>query len=62
MGEGKVVDISPLTMTVRVELPDVGAREFSRDEIEPWDELEALRRKSEAGCGNGKCSKKEQGA
>jgi cell fate regulator YaaT (PSP1 superfamily) len=50
MGEGKVLDVSPLRMTVRVELPDVGAREFSRDEVEPWDELEALRRKSQEPC------------
>jgi cell fate regulator YaaT (PSP1 superfamily) len=52
MGEGKVVDVSPLLLTVRVELPEVGAREFSRDEIEPWDELEALRRKSQQPCEN----------
>jgi cell fate regulator YaaT (PSP1 superfamily) len=50
MGEGKVLDVSPLRLTVRVELPDVGAREFSRDDIQPWDELEALRRKSQAPC------------
>jgi cell fate regulator YaaT (PSP1 superfamily) len=52
MGEGRVLNVSPLLMTVRVELPDVGAREFSRDEIEPWDELEALRRKSQQPCEN----------
>jgi len=60
LGEGKVVEVSPLQMTVRVELPDLGAREFARDEIEPWDELEALRRKSEAPCTN--CSRKEKPA
>jgi hypothetical protein len=27
-------------------------REFLRDEIEPWDELEALRRKSQQPCEN----------
>jgi cell fate regulator YaaT (PSP1 superfamily) len=52
MGEGKVVDVSPLLMTVRVELPGTGVREFQREEIEPWDELEALRRKSEQPCEN----------
>jgi cell fate regulator YaaT (PSP1 superfamily) len=46
MGEGKVLDVSPLLMTVRVEMVDGLTREFPRDEIEPWDELEALRRKS----------------
>ena len=52
MGEGKVLDVNPLQMTIRVELPDVGWREFSRDEVEPWDELEALRRKSQEPCEN----------
>jgi cell fate regulator YaaT (PSP1 superfamily) len=56
MGEGKVLDTNPLQMTVRVELSDVGVREFSRDEIEPWDELEALRRKAEKPCET--CEKK----
>src|SRR5271157_5699843 len=60
VGEGKVVEVSPLQMTVRVELTDLGAREFSRDEIEPWDELETLRRKSQAPCSN--CSKKGNSA
>jgi len=61
MGEGKVLDVSPLMMTVRVELPDIGGREFSRDEIEPWDELEALRRKSQQPCGKDcNCSKADE--
>lgn len=47
MGEGKVVDVNPLKMTIRVELPDIGWREFPREQVDPWDELEALRRKSE---------------
>ncbi len=50
LGEGKVIDVSPLLMTVRVETPEGAVREFSRDEIEPWDELEALRRKAAAPC------------
>jgi hypothetical protein len=38
---------------------------FSREEIEPWDELEALRRKSQAPCdrhegGGCDCGKKEK--
>lgn len=57
MGEGKVLDVNPMRMTVRVELPDVGAREFPRDDIQPWDELEALRRKSEQPCET--CEKKK---
>jgi cell fate regulator YaaT (PSP1 superfamily) len=62
MGEGKVIDVAPLRMTVRVDLPDIGAREFTRDEIEPWDELETLRRKSQAPCGNGTCHNKGHAA
>jgi cell fate regulator YaaT (PSP1 superfamily) len=50
LGEGKVMDTNPLGMTIRVELPELGIREFSRDEIEPWEELEALRRKSDQPC------------
>ena len=50
MGEGKVVDVSPLLMTVRVELLGTGIREFQREELEPWDELEALRRKAQQPC------------
>ncbi len=52
MGEGKVVDVSPLLMSVRVELVGVGVREFQSEEIEPWDELETLRRKSLQPCNN----------
>jgi len=52
LGEGKVVDVSPLLMTVRVEISNIGIREFQREEIEPWDELEALRRKSKEPCAN----------
>jgi cell fate regulator YaaT (PSP1 superfamily) len=52
LGEGKVLDVSPLLMTIRVELVNTGIREFLRDEVEPWDELEALRRKSQQPCEN----------
>ena len=50
-GEGKVVDTYPLRSVVVVELEAEGGNmEFHKDLIEPWDELEALRRKSEAPC------------
>ncbi len=52
LGEGKVIDVSPLQLRVRVELPEIGAREFHRDELQPWDELEALRRKAQQPCEN----------
>jgi cell fate regulator YaaT (PSP1 superfamily) len=52
LGEGRVVDMLPLQMTVIVELPEVGRRQFERDQLEPWDELEALRRKAAEPCAN----------
>ena len=61
-GEGKVVDVAPLSGMVTVKFEGDGGRPshqtFHRDDIEPWDELEALRRKSEAPCDrheNGGC-------
>ncbi len=49
-GEGKVVDVYPLKGTVIVEL-DNGARvEVAHNELQPWDELEALRRKAQEPC------------
>ncbi|MBM3153586.1 MAG: stage 0 sporulation family protein [Chloroflexi bacterium] len=56
LGEGKVVDSIPMRMTVIVSLPETGNREFPREDIQPWDELEALRRKAEAPCDN--CAEK----
>ncbi len=60
-GEGKVVDVSPLNGMVTV-LFEVEGRQtlqtFHRDQIEPWDELEVLRRKAQSPCGeheNGQC-------
>lgn len=54
-GEGKVVDVIPLSDKVVVQIEVEGERypqrhTFTREEIEPWDELEALRRKSQAPC------------
>jgi len=58
MGEGKVIDVFPLKQAVLVYVAEKGVMEFLKHEIEPWDELEALRRKSEAPCDrheNGGC-------
>ncbi|RMF45404.1 MAG: stage 0 sporulation family protein [Anaerolineae bacterium] len=59
MGEGKVVDVFPLKQSVIVQLFESGERhEFLKHELQPWDELEALRRKAEAPCDrheNGEC-------
>jgi cell fate regulator YaaT (PSP1 superfamily) len=48
-GEGKVIDVNPLKQTVYVELAEARS-EFSKDELVPLDELEALQKKSEAPC------------
>lgn len=50
LGEGKVVDIYPLKQAVMVSFPEGKRAEFLKHEIEPWKELNALKRKSEAPC------------
>ena len=60
IGEGKVIDVLPLKQAVVVRINDESRTraEFLKHEIEPWDELEALRRKSEEPCDrheNGGC-------
>ncbi len=54
-GEGKVVDVIPLSGKVVVAIETEGEVRaqwvtFDREEVQPWDELEALKRKSEAPC------------
>jgi len=53
-GEGKVIDIMPMSNQVVVLIEDAEGKRsretFGREDIQPWDELEALRRKSEAPC------------
>jgi cell fate regulator YaaT (PSP1 superfamily) len=53
-GEGKVIDLMPMSdkVVVLVEIPNERPQHhtFTREEIEPWDELEALKRKSQAPC------------
>ncbi len=53
-GEGKVVDVAPLRETVIVDIPEVGHREFPKEDVKPFEEYEALRQKAENGCENGK--------
>ena len=50
VGEGKVVDVYPLKEAVMVKLPEGKRVEFFRHEIEPWKELDALKRKSASPC------------
>lgn len=63
-GEGKVVDVYPLREVLLVEIFPKNEdqrdqpfrrvlKEFHKLDVEPWDELEALRRKSEGGCDHG---------
>jgi len=58
-GEGKVVDVYPLKMSVIVEFPSGVQQEFPVKQLEPWDELQALKRKAQEPCesnGNGGCA------
>ena len=62
-GEGKVIDVLPMTNKVMVIIEgEEGKRiteTFDREDLQPWDELEALRRKSQAPCDrhdNGGCT------
>jgi cell fate regulator YaaT (PSP1 superfamily) len=64
-GEGRVLDVIPLADSVIVELEDGLRQTYRRDEIEPWDELSALRRKAEQGCSKhpeGGCNCRQQRA
>ena len=53
-GEGKVIDVLPMNNKVMVLIEGEEGKRFTdtfdREELQPWDELEALRRKSEAPC------------
>lgn len=53
-GEGKVIDLIPMSdkVVVLIEVPNERPQQFTflREDIQPYDELEALRRKSEAPC------------
>jgi cell fate regulator YaaT (PSP1 superfamily) len=53
-GEGKVIDVLPMNNKVLVLIEGEEGKRFTetfeREDLQPWDELEALRRKSEAPC------------
>ncbi len=58
MGEGKVVDLLPLKDAVVVRLEDGQRAEFLKHEVEPYEELKALKDKADAPCDrheNGEC-------
>jgi cell fate regulator YaaT (PSP1 superfamily) len=50
LGEGKVVDVSPLREMVLVEIPEQGVREYHKDELKPADEYDAFVQKAQGGC------------
>lgn len=59
-GEGKVIKVNPLKETVLIALEgSKGAKEFPREEVEPWAELQALKKKAGTPCkihGDGECN------
>ncbi len=57
-GEGKVLDVVPLREMVLVEIPEIGRREYHKDQLQPMDELEAFNKKAQAPCASeqGGCS------
>jgi cell fate regulator YaaT (PSP1 superfamily) len=57
-GEGRVLDVFPLKQVVIVELTGGIIKEFDHEDVQPWEELEALRNKSQEPCSkneNGEC-------
>ena len=63
-GEGKVIKVNPLKETVLIALDgSKGAKEFAREEVEPWAELQALKKKAGTPCkihGDGECNCKKK--
>lgn len=51
-GNGKVVDVVPLKGAILVELEQGGMHEFMQDELQPLEELEALKKKTGEPCEN----------
>jgi cell fate regulator YaaT (PSP1 superfamily) len=49
-GEGKVVDVLVLKEAVMVEIPEVGVKEFLKDEIKPAEEYENFQKKAQSPC------------
>ncbi len=49
-GNGKVLDVNPLKGAVMVELEQGGQHEFMHNELQPFEELEELKRKADASC------------
>lgn len=59
LGPGVVLDIYPLKESVKVVLESGVHQEFHKDEVEPWEELQALKKKAKEPCaihGEGQCN------
>lgn len=50
LGPGKVIDVHPLADAVTVYIEEEGRRTFTREELVPLEELEALQRKAKQPC------------
>jgi cell fate regulator YaaT (PSP1 superfamily) len=63
-GEGKVINVNPLKDSVLVAVDKTpGLKEFQREDIEPWAEVQAIKKKAKATCkihGDGKCNCKNK--
>ncbi len=58
-GEGKIVDIQALSGLLLVDIPGIGSRWYSVNDLQPQEELAALQRKAKAPCPvheNGECN------
>jgi len=67
LGEARVLDVYPLRQSVLVELENGAQHEFPHDQVQPWEEIDALRKKASSPCdkhaGNGcDCGKAEPDA
>jgi len=51
-GNGKVLDVAPLKGSILVELEQGGQHEFMPQDIQPLEELEALKKKADDSCEN----------
>jgi cell fate regulator YaaT (PSP1 superfamily) len=51
-GNGKVLDVVPLKGTILIELEQGGRYEFIHQDVQPLEELEALKKKTETPCEN----------
>jgi len=51
-GNGKVLDVIPIKGSVLVELEQGGLHEFLHEELEPLEEMDALRKAADEGCEN----------